>query len=761
MITPTTESSIAKRLVGSTIGNYEVTGLLGRGGMATVYRARQESMGRDVAIKIVPNGDGESGMTLQRFEREVQLIAQLQHPRILPVYDFGQADDFTYLVMRLVETGTLADRLEEGPLDIDQAIQVLDQLAGALDYAHQHGIVHRDLKPANVFLDEAGNVYLADFGLAKLLERVDTQLTATGYVLGTPAYMSPEQITDQPIDRRVDVYALGLILFEMLTGQQVFSGSTPASVIFKHVSDPPPLPSSLANHLTSQIDAVVLKALEKAPDDRHQTAGELAAAFKAAIYSESQPAFSVGTFSEILPGPPAPESMTRPISSPALEATGANKRWLIGGGLAVLAIGGLATVLVLIFGGIFLARNWFPDAAAAGPTEPAQLAASMSPTKTAIPTATEAAKEPVSLPTSTPVAATPTSVAPTPTMTATTMPQAATPTKPATATPTPTPEPTPTVAPPDPGEQHVGRVRFLSTQSRLDTVNIELTGIDTPPTGKHYEGWLVSDSGSTLSIGAFAPDGNGNVEYSYTDPEGRNLAAVYSGFRASLEPDFGDTPEISQEIVLEGALDSAVIPLVREVIQRSSEVPLRSLIEGLETEVALGVDHLGFAHSGLAGGNLAGGLNHVEHVINILTGANDERFGDKNGDGQSQNPGDGFGVLGYLGALQAKAAAAAQADPTSAELALHAEFLQALVQNATQRADGIVQLLERCFAQDSAASALTLAEQALALYGELQTGLDTNGNQVVEPIPGEGGISLLVQHTGYLANIEVYRVEAS
>jgi serine/threonine-protein kinase len=758
MITPTTESSIAKHLVGSTIGNYEVTGLLGRGGMATVYRARQESMGRDVAIKIVPNGGDESRMALQRFEREVQLIAQLQHPRILPVYDFGQTGDFTYLVMRLVETGTLADRLEEGPLDIDQAIQVLDQLAGALDYAHQQGIVHRDLKPANVFLDQAGNVYLADFGLAKLLERVDTQLTATGYVLGTPAYMSPEQITDQPIDRRVDVYALGLILFEMLTGRQVFSGSTPASVIFKHVSDPPPLPSSLANHLTPQIDTVVLKALEKAPEDRYQTAGELATAFKAAIYSESQSAFSVGTFPDILPGPPAPESMTQPIPSPVPQATSANKRWLIGGGLAVLTVGGLATILVLVFAGIFLVRNLFPDAAAVEPTGAAQLAAPMSPTETAEPTATEAAKEPVSLPTSTPLAATPTRVAPTPTMTPTTVPQAATPTKPATATPTP--EPTPTVAPSEPGEQHVGRVRFLSTQSRLDTVNIELTGIDTPPTGKHYEGWLVSDSGSTLSIGAFAPDGNGNVEHRYTDPEGRNLAAIYSGFRASLEPDFGDTPEISQEMVLEGTVDPAVIPLVREVIQRSSEVPLRSLIEGLETEVALGVDHLGFAHSGLAGGNLAGGLNHIEHAINILVGANDERFGDKNGDGQSQNPGDGFGVLGYLNSLQAKATAAAQADPTSAELALHAEFLQTLVQNAIQRTDGIVQLLERCFAQDSAASALTLTEQALALYGELQAGLDTNGNQVVEPIQGEGGISLLVQHTGYLANIEVHQVEA-
>jgi tRNA A-37 threonylcarbamoyl transferase component Bud32 len=741
------ESSITERLVGQSIGSCEITGLLGQGGMATVYRARQASMGRDVAIKIVPNSTDESKMTLQRFEREVQLIAQLQHPRILPVYNFGQTEGFTYLVMRLVETGTLADRLKKGPLDIDETVHILDQLAGALDYAHEHGIVHRDLKPANVFLDETDNVYLADFGLAKLLERVDTQLTATGYVLGTPAYMSPEQITDSPIDRRVDVYALGLILFEMLTGQQVFSGSTPASVIFKHVSEPPPLPSSLASHLTPQIDAVVVKALAKSPDDRYQTAGELAAIFEAVVYSESQAPSASVTFTDIIPGPPALESIAQPAPS-VKKTTSANRKWLIGGGLAVGVVAALATILVLVFAGMFLARNLFPDAAAAQPTTPAQLAATTSPTETAVLRATATAEEPVPRPTSTAVAATETLVPP-----------SLTPTEPPTTVPTPTPQATPTPAPVGPAAQRMGRVRFVTTQARLDTVSVELAGIDVPPTGKHYEGWLISDAGNAISIGGFAPDGNGSVEFRYTDPEGRNLAAIYSRFRASLEPDFGDAPEMSQEVVLEGALDNAVIPLVREAVSRSSETPLQSLIDGLETETALGRDHLGFARNGLVDGNLQGALNHMEHVINILVGTGDERFGDKNGDGQAQNPGDGFGVLGYLDSLQAKAAAAAQTDPTSAELALHAQFLQILLENARQRTEGILQLLERSFAQDTAESALTLANQALALYDELQNGLDINGNEVVEPIQGEGGTLLLAQHTGYLANIEVYRAE--
>ena len=758
------EGSATKDLTGTTIGNYDVVGLLGKGGMATVYRARQETMGRDVAIKIVPHEDDESSaMILQRFEREVRLIAQLQHPQILPVFDFGQTTDFTYLVMRLVETGTLADRLERGPFTPEQAAHILDQVASALDHAHQHGIVHRDLKPANVFLDTEENVYLADFGIAKLLGRVDTQLTATGFVLGTPAYMPPEQITDQPIDRRADVYALGLILFEMLTGQQVFSGSSAASVIFKHVSEPPPVPSSVASHLTPQIDAAILKALAKSPDDRYQTAGELAAAFRDAI--QPQTVATAGFPAGTMPSSALSRSATPPgIPSPK---TGVDRKWLIGGGLLLLVGGGLLTITVVVVVGILLSSRLLPDQndRALATTTP-QPAGAVTHAATPTPTLTRQAEPTLPAPTATTLVETPAgespkaTATPTPTVSPTVEPETRAPDREtATPPPTATPTDTPTATPEADRPLRVGRVLFLTEQSRLDTVNLQLAGIEAAPSGKHYEGWLVSDSGSTKSIGLFSPDNNGNVDFTFTDPDGKNLAGTYSGFRASLEPDFGDSPEISQEVVLEGAVNGAVIPLVREAVLRSSEVPLHSLLQGLETEAALGLDHLGFARNGLAEDNLAGGLNHVEHVINILVGNADTRFGDKNDDGQAQNPGDDFGVIGYLNALLAKARAATQADPTSAELLLHAGFLEAVVENSIQRADGIVQLLERGFAQDSAASALTLINQALALYDELLNGLDTNGNEAVEPTPGEGGILLVVQHTGYLANIEVYRVQ--
>jgi hypothetical protein len=287
-------------------------------------------------------------------------------------------------------------------------------------------------------------------------------------------------------------------------------------------------------------------------------------------------------------------------------------------------------------------------------------------------------------------------------------------------------------------------------------VQLQLASIDPAPAGKHYEAWLIGTSAGTLNMGRFAPDSNKNVDHSFTDPDGRNLAGLYNAIAISLEPDFGDTPEIG-EVIFEGAISEPLVPTIREVVFRSSDQPLHSLLDGLETEAALGLDHLSFAIDGLSSGNLSGGLGHVEHTLNILLGENDARFGDQNNDQQIQNPGDGYGVLGYLRAIQDKVTALSQANTSSEELKLHTEYTALLVANTQQRTEGIVSLLLRAFAQDSASSALTLVDQALGLYTELEDGIDLNGNQIIEPIEGEGGITLLAQHAGYLANIEVFR----
>ena len=764
-------------LVGSDIGKYHIISVLGTGGMATVYRARQASMGRDVAIKVVPTDAGAESATLsQRFEREVHLIALLQHPRILPVYDYGQTPEFTYLAMRLVETGTLANRLESGALDLEQTAHILSQLAAALDYAHQNDIIHRDLKPSNVFLDTQYNVYLADFGIAKLLGQVDTQLTSTGYVLGTPAYMSPEQAIDQPIDGRADVYALGLILFEMLTGRQVFSGSSALSIILKHINETPPLPSSLATHLTPEIDAVVAKALAKSPDDRYQSAGELSTAFSGALQSMTQfqlsaivdrvanptsrPISAVQPAAQPSPSTRDPQHASTPVQAAdthSLSTTGVptkptvNRRlpaWLWIGGGVLVGGGMLLTIAAVVIAVLGLRNGWSQSGTQDQETTPTvSVVTAFTPTPTS--TVTETAETTA-----------PTPVQAAPIVTPTVTPTATLPSVPPAGTPTPLPQPT--VIPEATSElstQRVGTVRFSSTNARLDTIAIQLSTIQAASPGKHYEGWLVGDTGSLLNVGTLVPDGNGNVEFLFTDSEGHNLAALYPAFRLSLEPDFGDAPEISQEIILQGEVNDSVVPFVREAILRASDTPLHSLLDGLETEAALGLDHMAFGRQDLANGNLAGGLSHIEHAINILVGSQDERFGDKNGDSQVQNPGDGYGLFRYLNALQTTAIAAGQADPTSAELALHVGFVRNTTQNALQRTDGIVKLLERCFIQDSTASTLALVDQAVLLYDELLYGFDANSNGTVEPIEGEGGLSLVTQHIGYLANIELYRVQ--
>src|SRR5215831_2656843 len=226
-------------LIGLRLGQYVITARLGTGGMATVYRARQESMGRDVAIKVIRPDLTEEPDFVARFEREARTVAALSHPHILKVFDFGQHDELVYLVMELLSGGSLADLIREGPLPINSITILLDQIASALDYAHRKGIVHRDLKPQNVLLDEANNAHLTDFGIAKILGET-AGLTQSGVAMGTPAYMSPEQWQGQPLDARADVYALGIMLFEMLTGVLPFRAETPATLMFKHLQEPPP-----------------------------------------------------------------------------------------------------------------------------------------------------------------------------------------------------------------------------------------------------------------------------------------------------------------------------------------------------------------------------------------------------------------------------------------------------------------------------------------------------------------------------------------
>ncbi|MEZ4671892.1 MAG: serine/threonine-protein kinase [Anaerolineae bacterium] len=268
-------------LIGHKLGQYDVTAQLGKGGMATVYQATQASMKRTVAIKILPRALTHEEKFLERFYREVQIAASLQHPHILPVYDFGQYEELPYIVMAYMSGGTLADLMAHGPMDNEMVLRTVNQMASALEYAHSKGVIHRDFKPGNVLLDENRNTYLTDFGLAKMSESSGA-LTGTG-ILGTPTYMSPEQSEPGELTPAADIYALGITVFQMLTGHAPFEAATPLGVLMAHLTHPIPDVRSLRAELNDGVQAVIDRSMAKKPEDRYQRATELADALAEAM----------------------------------------------------------------------------------------------------------------------------------------------------------------------------------------------------------------------------------------------------------------------------------------------------------------------------------------------------------------------------------------------------------------------------------------------------------------------------------------------
>ena len=264
------------------IGRYEIERELGRGGMAVVYLARDPAMKRQVAVKVLPRQFTHDPQFRARFQREAEVIAALEHPHIVPIYDFGEHEDQPFIVMRYMPGGSLTDRLKQGPLSVAEAGRIIASLASALDEAHSKGIIHRDLKPGNILFDHHNEPFISDFGIAKLSEAT-AALTGTG-MIGTPAYMSPEQARgDKHIDGRSDIYALGSILFEMLTGKQPYEADTPMGIAIKHVTEPVPRILDTNPDLPPGCEAVITRVMAKSPSERFPTASALAAELSALV----------------------------------------------------------------------------------------------------------------------------------------------------------------------------------------------------------------------------------------------------------------------------------------------------------------------------------------------------------------------------------------------------------------------------------------------------------------------------------------------
>ena len=339
------------------IDRYEIKALIGQGGMATVYRAYDPRFEREVAIKLMPKAFLYEPDFRTRFIREAKTIALLEHPNIVPVYDFGEDQGQPYLVMRLMNGGSLSDKLENGPLPKTEVLKIMERIGSALDEAHRRGIVHRDLKPANILFDQYGNAYLGDFGIVRLAQGGGTSLTGTG-TIGTPGYMSPEQIQGQELDGRADIYALGVMLFEMLTGERPYKADSAPMMIVKQMTESIPKLQTINPDLPRSYDAVLDRATAKNRDTRPRSARELAQMLAAAMADPNYVPPLVnngpiggtqklspprGTVSRSAPAGDSTEVMTdarsrRPAPVAASAPATGGRRWPIYLGIAVILV---------------------------------------------------------------------------------------------------------------------------------------------------------------------------------------------------------------------------------------------------------------------------------------------------------------------------------------------------------------------------------------------------------------------------------------
>jgi len=354
------------------IGRYEIKSELGRGGMATVYRGWDPLFEREVAVKVLPpellHADPQFKM---RFEREAKIIASLEHPSIVPVYDVGDDNGQPYFVMRYMSGGSLSERIKAKTLTVEDAVKILGQLAPGLDEAHAKGIVHRDLKPSNVLFDAKGTPYISDFGIAKLSQSQSSGMTGSA-IIGTPAYMAPEQAQGTGVDGRTDIYAVGIILFEMLTGRQPYEADTPMAVAFKHITDPVPNIQDANPALPAGVDAVIQKAMAKNKDDRFATATDMLDDLRT-IVSGQKHSVDFPTVKGVAPGKvagnvPAAKTVRADVKAPVAAPVPARpfNAWLVVVPLILVAVLG---------GGFFAFRLISPPVETEAPTPTQEVAA--------------------------------------------------------------------------------------------------------------------------------------------------------------------------------------------------------------------------------------------------------------------------------------------------------------------------------------------------------------------------------------------------
>ncbi len=666
--------------------------------MATVYAGYQEAVDRRVAIKVLPPHPGLDAQFVDRFQLEARTIARLQHPHILPVYDYGTEGDVLYLVMAYIDGGSVEDYVADGAVSLSVTSRVLTEIAGAVDYAHRQNVIHRDIKPGNILLDSEGHALLADFGIAKLAES-SANLTGTG-VVGTPAYMSPEQAQGLPLDGRSDVYSLGVVIFQMLTGTTPFPAPTLVQVMLKVMQEPAPNVLEMVEGLPAGLGPVMERVMAKDPDERYQTTTDFANAFKAALHTPAATTEQITAASAsatvALKSTAAAQKKAQ-MSQPASDSQtiivqqGLNPLVLLGG-FAIIAVALVAIVLLVVSN-----DGGSPALTATNPPD-------NTPVVAAIPTPEDAV--------------TPVAVA-----------------------------------------QSFGRVSYSNVAALGDAVIIRADGLNPLPGGRFYIAWLLNTTDETyLNVGQLIVDSQGSGSLTFTDPEGRLLPSLFNAVVFSLEDELnmGDTP--NGEIAYSGFVPPEVPTALREILVASvnglggtpPDVEGGSLLEGAITEAEFAAQH---AELAARASTVGGMLPHAEHTINILRG--EEIDYDNNGVGE--NPGRGIGVYVFADFIEAVVDNALNAPGSTESLEINAENIRVCLDNTRIRADRVGELALELLATDTLEAVTDQFTESVRVSMEIQTGFDLNENGIIEPFEGECGLEQIDFYGLQLAVLTITR----
>ena len=654
---------------GKTLNKVQIGEMIARGGMAEVYFGEHTTLNRKVAVKIMRDHVDGDPDTRIRFEREARVVASLRHPNIIQMYDYDLVEGQPCLIMELVDGTSLGNYLKalhkkEEKLPMDMIAHILSALASAIDYAHSQNIIHRDIKPANVLLRSASGYVnidaplpedvepvLTDFGLVRLL---DTSIqTSTGTVSGTPAYMSPEQARGDRVDRKTDIYSLGVLLYEMLAGSVPFDAESSFGILMKHLNEPPPPIQGISKDL----QAIINRTLSKDAARRYDSAKELADEFIAVFNGQtiSINTLNLGTSPEL----PKPELKAKPSLSLI---------WIGVGILAIIGIAFLAFRPLLLPG---LGNN----------------------------------------------------------------------------------------------NQPVGRVSITDFNAVMDKATITLSGLREPKQGAHYEAWYLAEGGEQRrNVGSILISNNTEGQLAFTHPEQENILALFDQLEVTIESDNDPNPsESSGEVVASSVFPPQALIHVRHLLVSFHGAPNgEALIQGL-WYTADEIDNSVIAMN-QAFKDKDEELFHLknEEIINQLVGsANTAQHRDWNEDGRIDDPSDGYGLLangpdnglGYIPNTISHAQFAAEATDATDNIQLHSTHVVVSIENmrgwSEQLLEMALQVQEMSFGNEME----PLLTEMQALSDQVLFGVDTNGNELIEPILGEGGGDTAYEHAYYMAEM--------